>query len=210
MAVRLSLSRAELDPTSEAGLASEFSLRKCLRFRDWLAPCAAARAGELCAKSGFELLETAVGSREIADCKRLNAFLTLLLNRGPLFEFLERVTGKGPIQGFEGRVYRLRPGSAQQLKWHDDKPGQRKLALSISLSGEPYSGGEFQMRSKGRDQLLAREANLRLGEAILFDVDPNLEHRVTAVHPGPSRVAFAGWFLPRPAQAFQSSTAESH
>src|SRR2546423_5690378 len=62
-----------------------------------------------------------IGFQEVAADPGLNAMAFLILNRDPLFRFLQEVTGLQPVRGFAGQVYRLEPNSGQQLDWHDDR-----------------------------------------------------------------------------------------
>jgi hypothetical protein len=200
MAIQINFRRAAVDSGLLGNLAEQWRQRRCLRFCRFLEPSLANRALELSRQLPFHPVTSPVGSREMCDAAPLRGFLMLLLNRQPLFDSLEALCGRGPIGCFEGTVYRLQPHSAQRLDWHDDHPGQRKLALSLGLSQQPYQGGELQLRRKGHTELLAREPQLLLGDAILFDVDVALEHRVTPVEGNHPRAVFAGWFLPGPLQ----------
>lgn len=195
MSIRLTARTAEIEADSLISLTERFRQRRCLRLSNWLEPRLAARALELTRRLAFEPDSNSVGIREICDEAVLRGFLMLLTNREPLFAFLERLSGRVPIRSFEGSVYRLMPGSGQHLDWHDDCPGERLLALSLGLSEQPYEGGEFQIRRKDETELLAAEPRLLLGEALIFDIDPGLEHRVTPVEGEHCRAAFAGWFL---------------
>lgn len=178
--------------------AKQFLRQRCLRLPKLLPANLLQRAVELSGSLPFQTNRTEVGEREICDHPGLRGLLMLLFNRAPLFRFLEELTGKGPIQSFEGTVYRLLPG--QTLSWHDDHPGVRQLALSLGLSPQPYEGGEFQLRLKGETALLLAAAGLSPGEALLFDVAADLEHRVTPLLGAHPRVAFAGWFMSCPLQ----------
>jgi hypothetical protein len=78
--------------------------------------------------------------------------------------------------------------------WHDDTSDGRLLAMSINLSPRGYQGGVFQMRESKSHWTLMEIANTGLGDALLFRVSSDLQHRVTEVQTGEPRTAFAGWF----------------
>ena len=50
------------------------------------------------------------------------------------------------------------------------------------------------MRKQGSKRLLVQIANTGLGDAMLFRISGNLEHRVTEVTGDQPKTAFAGWF----------------
>ena len=68
--------------------------------------------------------------------------------------------------------------------------------MSVNLSGQPYGGGVFQLRRTADERLLGEVHNLGLGDAILFRLSPQLQHRVTDVTGEHPKTAFAGWFRP--------------
>lgn len=138
--------------------------------------------------------------------------LMMIFNRPKVLRWVEQVTGKAPLLGFEARLHRLthvrtdtnsgRTGG-QDIPWHDDGPGIRQLAFSLSFTDAPVEGGRFQLRRKGSTSLLADLETAPAGSAVLFDVDADLEHRVTPVSGHAARTTYAGWFMNCPPQAFQ-------
>lgn len=135
------------------------------------------------------------GNREL--CMVPNAVggvLHVLLNSGPLFDILHRVTDCGPIGRFKGRVYRFEPGRRHHDAWHDDVGGGRVLALSLNLSPRPFAGGRLQIRHRGSGRILHEVANTGFGDAIVFRLGSDLEHRVTEVRGTCAKTALAGWF----------------
>jgi 2OG-Fe(II) oxygenase superfamily len=128
----------------------------------------------------------------------LVARLLFLLNDPDIHAAVEQVTGIGPIARFDGRIYRRLPVAEHYDNWHDDLGGpHRMVTMSVNLGGEPYGGGELLLRRKGTDEPLARVHNTGPGDALLFRIDPGLEHRVTSVTAG-SKTALAGWFASTP------------
>jgi 2OG-Fe(II) oxygenase superfamily len=123
--------------------------------------------------------------------------LLFLLNRSEFLDAIRVITGCEEITDFLGRVYRLTAGPQSQLSWHTDIDNSvelRHLALSINLSSDVYSGGTFELRDRVTKASLAQINNTGFGDALLFRVSNNLEHRVTEVVDKVAKTAFAGWF----------------
>jgi hypothetical protein len=87
-------------------------------------------------------------------------------------------------------------------KWHDDNIENRVIGMSINLSTEPYSGGLFQLRLRESGRILTEIANIGRGDALLFKISANLQHRVSDIEGDKSKTAFAGWFLSNSPQLF--------
>ena len=68
------------------------------------------------------------------------------------------------------------------------------MALSINLSTDVYGGGTFELRDRQTKAPLAQINNTGFGDALLFRVSNNLEHRVTEVVGKVAKTACAGWF----------------
>lgn len=124
--------------------------------------------------------------------------LLFLLNDPRLFQWVSELTGKGPIGCFVGRLYRMVPGSHHAL-WHSDVGSERLAALTVNVGDALHRGGELVLREAGRAETEQRIDNPAPGDAVLFRVDPALEHQVTDVEPGPPKTAWAGWFRSGPA-----------
>jgi hypothetical protein len=78
--------------------------------------------------------------------------------------------------------------------WHNDAMAGRLIAMSLNLSPRGFNGGVFEMRERKSRRMLAEIANTGLGDAILFRLSRDFEHRVSAVETGEPKTAFAGWF----------------
>lgn len=142
------------------------------------------------------------GAIAVERCMRQNASLNLLqfLTDDPkLCAFIARISGAGPLAGFDGRIYRFDPGARHYDSWHDDihKRWDRRVAMSVNLSPLPYEGGRLEIREKKSKRMLGRVDNTTPGDAALFILGPDMEHRVLPVTGGGSRIAFAGWFFER-------------
>lgn len=124
--------------------------------------------------------------------------LLFVLNDPRLFEAITQLTGIGPIGCFIGRIYRMTSDGESHDSWHSDMGDHRLVGLSINLSEEPYRGGALVLREQGRPETEQVVENTVPGDALLFRIDPALEHRVADIEPGPPKTAYAGWFRSRP------------
>ncbi len=131
----------------------------------------------------------------LADPMALN-LLTFLMNRPDFLQLIGRISGRGPLHGFQGRVYRMLPDAGHFDSWHDDiVPGEDRLVgLSINLGEDPYEGGVFRLRRRATGEVLAEIPNLTPGDARIFDIRTDLQHMVTTVTGAIPKTAFAGWF----------------
>jgi 2-oxoglutarate-Fe(II)-dependent oxygenase superfamily protein len=122
-----------------------------------------------------------------------------VLNNPSLFNAIEEITGCSRIGSFGARIYRSLPNGDHHLDWHDDTDcPERLLGLTINLSAKAYEGGVFQLRDKNSGQIICELEKVNPGDAHLFRIDPNLQHRVTRVAGQNSRTAATGWFLSAP------------
>lgn len=133
-----------------------------------------------------------IGHEEVLRDPYLTRLLYFTMNNDLMFEAITRLTRRRPTW-FDGRVYRLVPGSSHHDTWHSDASPGRLVGFSLNLSEQPYAGGDFEMRRR-EGPLLARLAPAGVGSASLFLIDPTLQHRVAPVEGRAPRVAFAGWF----------------
>jgi hypothetical protein len=124
--------------------------------------------------------------------------LLFVLNDPGLFRLITELTGISPIGCFIGRIYRMTATTAHHESWHSDVGDHRLLALSINLSEAPYRGGTTVLREQACPDTERRLENLTPGDALLFRIDPALEHAITDVEPGPPKTAWAGWFRSAP------------
>ena len=125
------------------------------------------------------------------------ALLELLCNDPRLFGAVEAIACCGPLTRFSGFVYRLAPQGGHHHNWHNDLVQGRRVALSVNLEPEPYEGGILQIRQRDTEQIIEEVENVGAGDAVLFRIDPALQHRATAVTSG-VKTAFAGWFRTGP------------
>jgi hypothetical protein len=70
--------------------------------------------------------------------------------------------------------------------------------MSINLSPTSFSGGTFELRERESKRLVYRHGNTGCGDALIFRLSLDLEHRVTDVIGNAAKTAFAGWFRSQP------------
>ena len=150
--------------------------------------------------AGFEeRVHEGIGTELWLRDPRVAGGLDFLFNHPLLLELVEAVAACGPVRSFGGRVYRFPPDDeGYSDSWHDDIEGNRLVALSINLSPEPYLGGRLEIRNRHTQVTVARVDNRGLGDAVLFRIDEELQHRVTPVRGTAARTAYAGWFRSEP------------
>jgi len=117
----------------------------------------------------------------------------LLLNDNDLFTALQRITDCKPIDNFVGRIHRSEGGEQHNIGWHGDNSDNRLLAITLCLGDDRYTGGKFEIRKKGSDNLLRQFEQLEGGDALIFKISPDLEHRLTTIETG-RRTVGVGWF----------------
>lgn len=126
------------------------------------------------------------------------AMLWLFMNDARLFDVIGRITGCAPLEYFIGRVYLMRADADHYDRWHSDMSYGRRIGMSVNLSEGEFQGGAFELRRADAESAEWSIANTGPGDAILFRIDHNLRHRVTAVVGRVPRVAYAGWFQEGP------------
>jgi hypothetical protein len=124
--------------------------------------------------------------------------LRFLINDQTFFEFIQKITGCPKIGSFTGRICSMSPNLGHRDAWHNDLVDNRMIAMSINLSTDIYSGGILQIRNVNSGEVIHEIANTGFGDAIIFRIAPDLEHRLTEVTGKASRTFFAGWFRSEP------------
>ena len=124
--------------------------------------------------------------------------LLFLMNDEKLFQLIQDITQCARINCFEGRVYRVNPGDGHHDSWHNDIGEGRVVGMSLNLSREIYSGGVLQIRNRESEALISEAANTGSGDAVVFRLSRDLQHRITEVEGSASKTAFAGWFRAQP------------
>jgi len=122
----------------------------------------------------------------------------LLLNNRKLFRALELITNCRPIGNFSGRIHQSVAGSAHQIAWHGDNADHRLLGLTINLGTQSYAGGVFQLRRKDSEQIVCEVRRKQAGDAFVFRISPDLQHRLTLTENHGRRTVGVGWFRAKP------------
>lgn len=123
--------------------------------------------------------------------------LEFLANSPALFDLVTDVTGCDPIGCFDGRVFRMSAEVGHHDGWHDDWDGNRLVAMSVNLSAELYEGGSLQLRHRGSPGGQTID-NHGLGDALIFRIGSEFEHRIADLRGTRARTAYAGWFVSAP------------
>lgn len=129
----------------------------------------------------------------------------LALNRPALFQLIAQITGCVTPENFFGRIHRSLPGTDQHIDWHNDLGDHRLIGLWVNISDSPWAGGLFQLREKSTERVifeLGGEADRTMaGDAFIFRISPELEHRSTPVASGGARTVGVGWFREQPSRS---------
>jgi hypothetical protein len=134
--------------------------------------------------------------------------LLFLMNDEKLFHVIQSITQCDQINSFEGRVYRVNSGDGHHDSWHNDIGEDRLVGMSLNLSREIYAGGVLQIRNRDSGALVSEAANTGSGDAVVFRLSRDLQHRITEVEGSAAKTAFAGWFRAQP--KVSSSLDDSH
>jgi hypothetical protein len=133
------------------------------------------------------------GELALEESVPLVARLLFLMNDPALYRAVEAITGIESLVRFDGRIYRRVARPDHYDNWHTDIHDNRRVTMSVNLSESPYTGGVLHLRRRGTEQALVELHNTGAGDAILFRIAPEYEHRVTSIESG-VKTALAGWF----------------
>ena len=195
-------------PATVAALRDEYTARRCALVRQMLEPALLERLLQAVDVAHVhERTDTAKDGAVVAKELRVESaaivsrMFALLFNTPALFRCIEQLTGCSTIGHFTGRIYMMQPDSNHHDSWHDDNNGNRLVGVSVNLSRTGYSGGQFRIRERASDHVLAEIHNIVPGDAHLFRIAPELEHCVAPVTGTATKIAYAGWFETRAKQA---------
>lgn len=179
-------------------MREQFRHRHCLQIPRLLDHPLADEIARLVEGSEFDRREhDGIGVEECMEVNATLAWLLLLVNDERMLEVVESITECGPIGHFDGRVYRLEPSADHYDSWHDDLGDGRLVAMSINLGRQSYEGGALEIRDR-RTGATTQARSASTGDALLFELGENLEHRVLPVTGETARTVFAGWFKAGP------------
>ena len=144
----------------------------------------------------IEKVHPGIKSEIVLDDARTFHLLHFLMNNAGFLDAVRSIADRPEIENFRGRIYRMVPGLGHLDSWHNDvNPEENRLVgLSINIGPAPFEGGVFELRHPGAADVLEVVANVVPGDAFLFRVSPELQHRVTPVVGNAPKTAFAGWF----------------
>ena len=128
----------------------------------------------------------------------INGRLLFFFNDPKLFQLMQQITGCDHIGCFSGGLYRMSPGARHYDTWHEDLVRTRMVAMSLNLSDGTFAGGELQIRERESGRIVYEMANTGLGDAVIFRIAPQLQHRVLNTTGAVSRTALTGWFQCEP------------
>lgn len=189
-------SRVQVAPGAElAELRKEFDQRHAVVLPglfgpDLLAEVQAALESAPFAARDYDGL---AGELALEESVPLVARLLFLVNDPALFRAIEAITGIPSLVRFDGRIYRRIARPDHYDNWHTDLHDNRRVTMSVNLSESPYEGGVLHLRRRGTERSLVELHNTGPGDAILFRIAPEYEHRVTSIDSG-VKTALAGWF----------------
>jgi hypothetical protein len=197
MLLRIARAAAQVDLSCAAAARGHFDRHQWLKLPNLLdGPMLDYVQREISRATFVEVWHTSVTPPSVDVCmtpNALSAMLELLCNDPAVLGAIESATGCGPLVRFNGFVYRLTPDAGHHHNWHNDVLQGRRVAMSINLGPEPYDGGVLMIRERGTERVIAEVENTGAGDAVLFRIDPALQHRATPVTRG-IKTAFAGWF----------------
>ncbi len=190
------------DPADIPRLAEEFAGTGCARLPGFLAQPLLGHLLEWLEATQFEQ-RNEVGHAGVfgttlfaPETERSLFLLHFILNRPELYDIVGKVAGCPKIGNFMGRLHRTVGGTDQHIDWHRDAVEARTLGITINLSAEEYTGGIFQLRDPAQ-KIRAEVGRAAPGDAYLFRIDQEWQHRLTRVESG-RRTVGVGWFRTEP------------
>jgi hypothetical protein len=178
-------------------LRSHYALRNVVRLPGFLDPELVARVQRRLRGCEFVSFHTTNGidRRETPKNPATRGFLWLMFNDRRLFDFVEAVTGAGPIDATTGGIYRQRSIARHKLAWHRDLDfGRRVASMTVNLSPRPFRGGVLQFRTTTGHRPLGEVTYGGAGDAVLFRVGEDIQHRSTRVEGAQPKTIYSCWF----------------
>ena len=182
-----------------AAARAEFDRRPCLLLNQLSEPSLLSLIRRRLESSGFaHKVNAGIGTELRLPSGALSGGIEFLTNDRVLFDAIQDITGCARIGCYRGRVYRMQPDTGHASHWHSDMSGGRMITMSVNLSDEVFEGGDLQIREAASTQVIAHLRNTGFGDAVIFRIDPRLEHQVLPLTGTVERSAYAGWFLASP------------
>lgn len=187
-------------------IQSEFSLRHCVFLKGFLSATLLERIKGLIKNQDYHTrvdhdTEGKVFARELTldDSDPLANLMFLLLNQKALFDLIDKVAEvEKPMRYFRSRVYEYHPNPDHYDSWHDDDEKGQTVGLSVNLSPDPLEGGEFEIRNASTLEVYKKVSGSGFGDAHIFRIGPEYQHRVLPVRGSSVRRSCAGWFCTEP------------
>lgn len=193
--IQLQKSRVVADPEDVERRKIEFREKHCVVLPKLLAAALLDLLLERLERGRWrDSLNEDVGREVILDDAPARGLLHFGVNTPIFLNSVQEITDCRPLTRFWGRVYRFIPNSGHHAVWHGDEENGL-IGMSLNLSQRGYEGGLFQLRERRTERVLAEIANTGWGDALLFRISQQLQHRVTEVTGEQPKTAFAGWFM---------------
>lgn len=182
-----------------ADARARFDREHCLVLSGFVAPDLLGSLQRQLAAEGFaHKLNRGIGTELRLPPGALSGGIEFLANDPVLFAAIQDLTGCPAIGCYRGRVYRMMPGADHASDWHSDLSGGRMITMSVNLSEDVFEGGDLQIRDADSRTVIAHLRNVGFGDAVIFRIDPRLEHQVLPLTGTVPRSAYAGWYLASP------------
>ena len=186
-------------PRAFADARERFDREHCLLLDQFVAPDLLRTIQQRLSEEGFaHKLNKGIGTELRLPPGALSGGIEFLANDPAVFAAIQDLTGCPAIGCYRGRVYRMMPGAGHASDWHSDVSGGRMITMSVNLSEDVFEGGDLQIREADSRTIVKHLRNVGFGDAVIFRIDPRLEHQVLPLTGTVPRSAYAGWYLASP------------
>ncbi|MFL5785367.1 MAG: 2OG-Fe(II) oxygenase [Bacteriovoracaceae bacterium] len=139
----------------------------------------------------YEISDVGMVKEDVLAPKFVKLFLDLM-NKEDVIRNVERITGVVGAASFNGRIYRLSPGTDHRMDWHQDIDQGKCLSVTVNI-GASFDGGELLIRHIPTQEVF-RFHNTGTGDAIFFEMHKDFEHCVLPVTGVNPKYGFTGWY----------------
>lgn len=146
-----------------------------------------------------------IGCVERCADPRIDHGMQFMLNQEPILKTISSIVGK-EVHRWLGNTVRRTPGADHFSNWHNDTTPpveiegdryRRVVPLSLNLTRHRFEGGNLRMRTVPDEKEFADIENKEPGDALMFRIGPDLQHRVADVTGTVPRLVHVGWFHER-------------
>lgn len=143
-----------------------------------------------------------IGCVEHCADPRVDHAMQYMINQPPILRTVSAIVDR-PVSLWIGRTVRRVPGRNHYSNWHNDatppvawngRHYRRVVPLSLNLSTGRFQGGNLEMRTVPEHEVFADIENKGPGDALMFRIGEDLQHRVADVTGGTPRLVHVGWF----------------